>query len=326
MSDTHDEAVGLYRTMCRIRAFEDAVENAVLAGEIPGGSHIYSGQEAVAAGAIAALDERDKVISHYRGHGHSIACGADLKALMAEVYGKETGCGHGRVGSLHLSSPDDGLLVSLAIVGAGSPIADGVAFTQKRAGEGGVTVVFFGDGASDRGTEHEAMNLAALWDLPVIFAVENNGYAYFTPQAKHQKIRDISVRASAYGMPGLTVDGNDAEAVLAATRSAVGRGRAGEGPTLLEFKTYRYSGHFVGDPAPYRDPAEAEEWQRDRDPIKRLATRLVDRGVADKQLEDIAEAARAEVEEAVRFARESPDPNPDRLADITYAERGGIRG
>jgi pyruvate dehydrogenase E1 component alpha subunit len=249
-----------------------------------------------------------------------------MKNLMAEVYGKVTGCGHGRLGSLHLSDPEKGVMGALAIVGGGSPVSVGVAFAQQRLTTGGVTVVFFGDGASDRGTQHEAMNIASLWKLPIVFVVENNGFAYFTSQEKHQVVRDISMRASAYCMPGATVDGNDAAAVYDAACSAVDYCREGNGPVLLECKTYRVDGHFVGDDCPYRDPGVTQMWIETRDPIANLGGQLLRQGFAASDLKAMQDSARLEAAEAAAFARSSADPAPDSLPDITYAEGGAIHG
>lgn len=304
------ELIDLYRMMVRIRTFEETVRDVVHAGSIPGSSHLSIGQEAIAAGVCLALDERDRVVSNYRGHGHCLACGGDPNPMMAEVFGKEAGYGRGRLGSLHLSAPELGMLGANAIVGAGSPIAVGSGFAQKYRKTGGVTVVFFGDGASDRGTQHEAMNMAALWKLPVIFVVENNGVAYFTAQDRHQTVEDVSVRAGAYEFRGETVDGNDVEAVREATLRAAEECRAGNGPVLLEFKTYRYEGHFVGDPCEYREQAEVEDWMRERDAIERVRTRLLAAGHTADELDAIAEEARAEMAAAVDYAREAPFPEP----------------
>lgn len=308
---TQNDPLDLYRMMVRIRTFEETVRDVVHDGSIPGSSHLSIGQEAIAAGVCSVLDDRDRVVSNYRGHGHCLACGGDPKPMMAEVFGKEAGYGGGRLGSLHLSAPELGMLGANAIVGAGSPIAVGSAFAQQYRGTGGVTVVFFGDGASDRGTQHEAMNLAALWKLPVVFVVENNGVAYFTPQDKHQKIIDISTRAQAYGFRGETVDGNDVTAVREATTRAVGECRKGLGPVLLEFKTYRYEGHFVGDACEYRTEEEVERWKAERDPLDHARDELLAAGHTTSELDAIAEEARAEMLAAVDFAREAPFPVPE---------------
>ena len=300
--------IDLFRTMVRIRAFEEAVRDSVHSGAIPGSSHLSLGQEAIAAGVCSVLEEHDRVVSNYRGHGHCLACGADPRLMMAEVFGKAAGYGAGQLGSLHLSAPELGMLGANAIVGAGAPIAVGSAFAQQYLGTNGVTVVFYGDGASDRGTVHEAMNLAALWKLPIVFAVENNGVAYFTTQDRHQKVTDIAVRAQAYGFGGQTVDGNDIQAVREAAERAVRECRNGEGPVLLEFKTYRYEGHFIGDACEYRDPCEVERWKQTKDPIAQARSMLIAAGHTEVELDGIVAEAHREMTEAVEFARNAPYP------------------
>lgn len=308
----------LHRMMVRIRAFEEAVRDTVHSGSTTGSSHLSTGQEAIAAGVCLSLGESDRVVSNYRGHGHCLACGGDPNRMMAEVYGREDGYGRGRLGSLHLASPELGMLGANALVGAGSPIAVGSAYAQKAQETGGVTVVFFGDGASDRGTQHEAMNMAALWKLPVIFAVENNGVAYYTVQERHQNIQDISVRAAAYDMMGETVDGNDVAAVADATRRAAEHCRFGAGPVLLEFKTYRHEGHFVGDPCEYRTVEEVERWKAENDPISRSRAALLAQGVPAEELDLMEEEARAEMAAAVAFAQASPLPAAEDLAQDVF--------
>ncbi|MDO5108244.1 MAG: thiamine pyrophosphate-dependent enzyme, partial [Coriobacteriaceae bacterium] len=277
------------------------------------------GQEAIAAGGCLSLRREDRVVSNYRGHGHCLACGGDPERMMAEVLGRAEGYGRGRLGSLHLASSEIGMLGANAIVGAGSPIAVGAAYAQKAQDTGGITVVFFGDGASDRGTQHEAMNLAALWKLPIIFAVENNGVAYYTVQERHQTVHDISVRAAAYGIAGETVDGNDVMAVAEATSRAAERCRAGEGPVLLEFKTYRYEGHYVGDPCEYRTPEEVERWKAENDPIDRSRDVLLAEGIDAAELDRMADEARAEMASALEYASNLPLPNADDLAQDIFA-------
>ena len=318
---TTAEALDLFRSMARIRAFEECVRDRYLAGEVPGAGHSYLGEEAVAAGVCAALDGRDRVVSTYRGHGHSIARGASLDRLMAEVLCKEAGYCRGRGGSMHAAGLDVGVLGTTGIVGGGSPVALGAAYAQQTADAGGVTVVFFGDGASDRGTQHEAMNMAALYRLPVVFAVENNAFAFYTAQERHQTVRDIADRAAAYGIFGATVDGNDAEAVLHATSEAVSRCRSGAGPVLLEFKTWRWLGHYIDDPAPYKNPAEQERWVTERDPLKLYRVCLVrEHGVSMRELDAVEDAARREVAHALAFAREAPDPNPATVLEGVYGD------
>ena len=314
------EPIDLFRMMVRIRAFEEAVRDSVHDRSIPGSSHLSLGQEAIAAGVCSVLDERDRVVSNYRGHGHCLACGGDPRLMMAEVFGKAAGYGGGQLGSLHLSAPELGMLGANAIVGAGAPIAVGSAFAQQYLKTDGVTVVFYGDGASDRGTIHEAMNLAALWKLPVVFAVENNGVAYFTTQDRHQKVTDISVRAQAYGFRGQTVDGNDIQAVREAAERAVRECRDGEGPVLLEFKTYRYEGHFIGDACEYRDPMEVERWKQTKDPIAQAQATLIVAGHTQGELDAIVAEVREEMAAAVEFARSAPYPERVKVSSAEPAE------
>ncbi|GAB4539003.1 MAG: pyruvate dehydrogenase (acetyl-transferring) E1 component subunit alpha [Anaerolineae bacterium] len=302
-------ALRLYETMQRIRKFELAVIELFARGKIPGFLHTYVGQEAVAAGVCAALRPEDKIISTHRGHGHLIAKGGRLDLMMAELFGKRTGYCKGKGGSMHIAEPDLGMLGANAIVGAGIAIINGAALTAQYLGTQDVAVAFFGDGASNTGAFHEALNMAAVWNLPSIFVCENNAYAESTPQTYHQKIKDIAVRAVAYGMPSTSVDGNHAGAVYLAAREAVARARAGEGPTLIEAKTYRIRGHYEGDPQIYRTKEEVEAWQK-KCPILRWREALLERGIHIETIKAIDARIDQEIEKAVAFAEESPLPDP----------------
>ena len=244
--------MNMYSTMLKIRMFEEKIEEYVLMGKLSGFVHLYIGEEAVAAGVCSVLKETDYITSTHRGHGHLIAKGGDVKLMMAELFGKNTGYCKGKGGSMHIADLDLCILGANGIVGGGPPLATGAALASWYKNSGNVSVCFFGDGASNQGTTHEAMNLASVLKLPVVFVAENNGYGEFTIQSRHQNIESVAERAAAYDIPGVIVDGNDVLAVYEASKEAVNRAREGKGPTLLECKTYRIKGHFVGDPELYR--------------------------------------------------------------------------
>ncbi|NLN17014.1 MAG: thiamine pyrophosphate-dependent dehydrogenase E1 component subunit alpha [Firmicutes bacterium] len=304
--------------MLQIRHFEHEVAKAFLAGRIPGFLHSSVGQEAVAVGVCSALREDDYVVSTHRGHGHVLAKGADLKAMMAEIYGKVTGCCKGKGGSMHIADFDRGIVGANGIVGGGIPIANGVALAAKKRKNGQVVACFFGDGASNQGTFHEALNLASIWDLPVVFVAENNMYGMGTSQRRHQKVENIADRAAAYKIPGAVVDGNDVLAVREATLAACDRARRGEGPTLLECKTYRHYGHFVGDPGLYREPGELEAWM-ERDPLILFRRYLEKQGVPAAALDELEAQVIEEVREAVDFAHRSDEPAEETALEDVYA-------
>jgi pyruvate dehydrogenase E1 component alpha subunit len=315
---TKEELVLLHKTMLQIRHFEHEVAKAFLAGRIPGFLHSSVGQEAVAVGVCSALREDDYVVSTHRGHGHVLAKGADLKAMMAEIYGKVTGCCKGKGGSMHIADFDRGIVGANGIVGGGIPIANGVALAAKKRKNGQVVACFFGDGASNQGTFHEALNLASIWDLPVVFVAENNMYGMGTSQRRHQKVENIADRAAAYKIPGAVVDGNDVLAVREATLAACDRARRGEGPTLLECKTYRHYGHFVGDPGLYREPGELEAWM-ERDPLILFRRYLEKQGVPAAALDELEAQVIEEVREAVDFAHRSDEPAEETALEDVYA-------
>jgi len=316
----NEELVLMYRKMLTIRAFEEEASELFWKGEILGLLHVSIGEEAVPVGACTNLLPEDHITSTHRGHGDIIGKGADPKYMFAELYGKKTGYCKGRGGSMHIADYSLGIIGANGIVGAGIPISTGSALAQKMLGTRNVTVCFFGDGASNQGTFHESLNLAAIWKLPVIFVCKNNQYGMWTSASYAVSVRDVSERAKGYGIPGVTVDGNDVTAVYEAVHEAVERARNGDGPSLIECKTYRWHGHMEGEEAygwVYRSPEEAEEWKK-RCPILRLEKELLSRGIlTEAQVKEIREEAKNEIEEAVKFAEESPLPEPeDAVADL----------
>jgi acetoin:2,6-dichlorophenolindophenol oxidoreductase subunit alpha len=317
---TRDLVLDLHRRMVRIRRFEESSGKLVETGEMPGFLHLYVGQEAVAAGVMSVLTDEDQITSTHRGHGHAIAKGAEFRPMFAELYGKTTGYCKGRGGSMHIVDMNRGMLGANAIVGGGIPIAIGAGFASQYRGDGTVAVTFFGDGATNIGAFHESINMAAVWDLPVIFVIENNGYAEFTSQERHMKLTDIAERASSYGIPGVIVDGMDALAVREVAQEAVDRAKRGEGPTLIEAKTYRFFDHqgIKGMRIPYRDPAEVEAW-KSRDAIRLIETIGVERGLATaEEFERIWAEVEADIQDGIDFARVSPDPDPADILDDVY--------
>lgn len=296
--------------MLEIRACQERIQELFIQNVVRGSTHMCIGQEAVSVGMAAAIDPArgDTVTCTYRGHGHALALGMDLKRLMAEVMGKAAGCCKGKGGSMHLTDLRIGLIGSFAIVGAGLPITNGAALTAQVKGTGAVSVGIFGDGAVNIGAWHESVNLAAVWKLPVVFLCENNLYGEYTPYADTAPVAHVADRASAYGIPGVIVDGQDAEAVYTVVKAAVARARRGEGPTLIEAKTYRYRGHSRTDPAMYRPPGELDAWLA-RDPVHILAQRMIDAGqLAEDQLREMQEAAAQSVQEATEWAFAQPYP------------------
>jgi pyruvate dehydrogenase E1 component alpha subunit len=310
----------MYRTMLTIRRFEERCNYLFMQGRIPSTLHLYIGQEAVATGVCAHLTHEDYALSTHRPHGHAIAKGVSPQSIMAELFAKRTGCCRAKGGSMHVGDIEVGMIPAIAIVGGNIPIAAGLGLAAKQLGTQRVAVCFFGDGAANEGAFHEGLNMAAIWDLPVVFVCENNLYAASTPIAKAFNIEDVADRAAAYGMPGLTVDGNDVVAVYEAAGEAIARARRGEGPTLLECKTYRLCGHSRSDPRTYRSKEEEAMWE-EKDPIPTLGRRLKDLGLAtDETLASIEQEVVALVDDAVAFAEESPPPEPaDALEHVFYA-------
>jgi pyruvate dehydrogenase E1 component alpha subunit len=309
----------MYKKMLEIRYFEEKVFELYGQNLVPGTIHLYAGEEAVAVGVCSSLRKDDYITSTHRGHGHCLAKGAELKRTMAEILGKKTGYCKGKGGSMHIADFNIGMLGATAVVGAGLPIAVGAGLSAKLRKTDQVVACFFGEGASNQGTFHESMNLASAWCLPLIFVCENNLYAMGTRQSRIMNIENIADRAAAYGIPGLTVDGNDVLAVFEASQKAVDQARTGAGPTLIECKTYRHKGHSRVDPAKYRPKEEVDQWLA-KDPLKRFKTTLLqNEDFSQVEIQKIEEDVAAEIEEAVRFAVESPYPAPEEALEDVYA-------
>ncbi len=310
----------MYLRMLRIREFESKAQSLFADGRIPGFVHLYLGEEAVATGVCACLSDEDYITSTHRGHGHIVAKGGDLKFMMAELYGKATGYGKGKGGSMHIADRDKGILGANGIVGAGHNIAVGAGLSAQLRETDQVCVCFFGDASTNQGTFHESMNLAAVWNLPVIFVCENNNYGISMSQARHQRIKDVADRGAAYGIPGIVVDGNDVLAVYEAATEGVSRARKGQGPTLIECKTYRWRGHFEGDPGNYKPKEEQEAWLK-KDPIPRFEAFLKENNVLnEKELSACVEQVMNEIKEAIQFAEESPDPDVASVVQDIYSD------
>ena len=315
---SNDELLALYERMMQIRTFEDAAGKNFADGLIPGFVHLYAGEEAVGVGVCAHLTDRDYITSNHRGHGHCIAKGVDIPSMVAELMGKSTGLCKGKGGSMHIADVHKGMLGANGIVGGGLPLAVGAALTAKTLKTGGVAVCFFGDGASNQGTFHESLNLAAIWKLPVVFVCENNGYAESTPVSYHCAASDIANRAGAYEIPGVVVDGLDLFAVYEAAGEAIARARRGDGPTLIEAKTYRYYGHFQGDQVTYRTAEEVARY-RDRDPIQLVRQHLTSHGVATaEELDAIDRRVSRALDQAWADAKAAPWPDPSETTTDVY--------
>jgi len=310
---------GLYRQMCLCRRFEEAAAKAYSQGKVSGFLHLYIGQEAVAVGAISAVEPRDYIVATYREHAHYLARTGDARGAMAELYGKATGCCGGRGGSMHLFDAKQRFLGGWAIVGGHVPIAAGVAFASRYREEDDVTLCFFGDGTANQGAFHEGLALAAVWKLPVVFICENNQYAMGTPLYRTLSVADVAVRARGYPMDAEIVNGDDVLEMREAVRHAVERARKDHLPFFLEAKTYRFRGHSVADPAKYRTKEEVQKWM-ERDPIGILGQRMMQLGIAnEEQLAVLDEEAKAQTHDAVEFAEESPFPAPETVEEYVYA-------
>ncbi len=318
---TNEELIGILERMVLIREFEERAATLMEQNRIPGAVHLYVGEEAVGVGVCSTLTDSDYIASTHRGHGHLLAKGGDPRRMYAELLGKSTGYCKGKGGSMHIADLDIGMLGANGIVGAGPPIAMGAAFAAKYRDDGRVAVVFFGDGASNQGTFHEAANMASLYKLPLIMCCENNLYGEFTRQADHQAVKDVADRAGGYNMPGVVVDGMDVMAVREAAAEAVARARRGEGPTLLEAKTYRFYDHVGRDFGILkRDEDEVAHW-RSRDPIDAFRATLIEQSVlSEGDAEAMVVEVRARIDEAVEFAESSPDPLPEDLLTDVYTE------
>jgi pyruvate dehydrogenase E1 component alpha subunit len=320
MDLNRDMLIDMYIRMKKIREFESKASVLFAEGRIPGFVHLYIGEEAAATGVCANLTDDDFITSTHRGHGHIIAKGGDLKYMMAELYGKESGYCKGKGGSMHIADREKGILGANGIVGAGHNIAAGAGLSAQYRGTDQVCACFFGDGSTNQGTFHESMNLASIWKLPVIFVCENNYYGISMSQARHQAIKDIADRGASYGIPGLAVDGNDVLAVYEAAKEAVSRARKGLGPTLIECKTYRHKGHFEGDPAVYKPEEEQAEWL-EKDPLPRFEAFLLENDFFTKEeLRDIDAEIAKELEDAILFAEESTYPAVEKTVEDVYSD------
>ncbi len=308
-----------YYKMVKIRKFEETVERYFLDGEIPGFVHLYIGEEAIATGVCASLTDKDYIASTHRGHGHTIAKGADLNKAMAEIFGKKTGFCKGKGGSMHIADFSVGMLGANGVVGGGFNLATGAALALKKQNKDNVSVVFFGDGSSNRGTFHEALNLASAWKLPVIYVCENNQWASTTPYRTTTAVEDISTRAIGYNMPSKIVDGNDVFAVYEGFKEALEYTKAGNGPFFLEAKTYRIKGHFVGDPEQYRTKEEVQEIYDNNNPIYRFEEKVLqEKLLTQEELLEIRNKVEDEIKEALEFAMNSEYPNPSEIYEDLY--------
>ncbi len=305
--------------MLRIRRFEEKCSKEFSSGRIPGTVHLYIGEEAIATGACAVLRPDDYITGTHRGHGHVIAKGARTDKMMAEIFGRKTGYCKGKGGSMHIADPDLGILGANGIVGGGVCVASGAGIACQMRGKGQVTICFLGDGSTNEGAFHEGVNLAAIWDLPVLFVIENNLYAEKTRITDTAKIIDLSDRCKSYGIPGVSIDGNDILKVYETVGAAASRAREGKGPTIVECKTYRWHGHFEGDQQGYKSKDEAEEWKK-KDPIPRFRTYLVnERVLGEAEADEIDSQIVKEVDDAVKFALESPFPAPEEAEEDVFA-------
>ena len=317
---TDQHKLRMYRQMLLCRLFEDRVNSLFLQGRMPGTIHQAQGQEACAVGVCEALQKGDMLSSTHRPHEHAVARGIPVRVLMAELFAKSTGCCHGKGGSMHMGDADLGMLPAIAIVGGGIPLATGYALSFKYLKKPNIAASFFGDGAVNEGIFHETLNMAAIWDLPVLFLCENNKYGASTLIDSVMKVKTVSARAASYGIPGKTIDGNDVFAVYEATMEAGERARAGQGPTLLELETYRFAGHSRSDPGHYRPKEEVAEWKK-RDPIVRFETEALSSGLlTEAKIADQRASVEAELDEAVEFAESSPSPLAEECLTDVYAE------
>jgi acetoin:2,6-dichlorophenolindophenol oxidoreductase subunit alpha len=316
---TPDLKVAMYRRMLLCRVFEERVYYLFLEGRLPGTIHQSQGQEASAVGVCWALQDNDMITSTHRPHSHAIARGLPIKSIMAELFARESGCCRGKGGSMHIGDAAAGMLPAIAIVGGAIPLAAGYALAFQYRNRQNIVACFFGEGATNIGTFHEAVNMAAIWDLPVLFVCENNRYAASTAVEKVMRVKRVSERAPAYGIPGETVDGNDVEKVFEAATRAARRARNGLGPTLLELETYRLAGHSRSDPGHYRSAEEVAAWKQ-KDPIGLYEARLLSQGIlTPESITEMRSAIEAEVENAVAVAEQSPDPKPEDCLNDVFA-------
>jgi len=312
------ELLEMLYMMVKIRRVEERLMDIFSQGKIPGFIHVSIGQEAVPVGVCSCLKRDDYIFTTHRGHGQAIAKGIDFKRFMAEIYGRRDGYCKGKAGSMHIACKELGIVGSNGIVGGGIPLSLGTAFASMYRGEDKISVCFFGDGASNEGTFHESLNLASIWNLPIVFCCENNGWAQFTPQKTFMRLENISKRAESYGMPGVTLDGGDVLKVREEAEKAIMRARKGQGPTLLECKTHRWFGHYAGDPQKYRSPKDIEE-ARKSDPIQKIQNYLFELKYIDPEYVDKVEAkVKTEIEEAIAFAEGSPVAGAEELMKDVY--------
>ena len=319
MDFTQTELLDVYRRMRTIRSFEEKLQELVAAGKVGGFMHMYAGEEAIAVGVCAHLDDDDQVGSTHRGHGHCIAKGVDVKAMMAELFGRTTGTNRGKGGSMHIADIDRGMLGANGIVGGGIPLVTGAALSAQVQGRSNVAVAFFGDGATNQGQFHESLTMASNWKLPAVYVCENNGFGEFTPTDFAVPVKDIVERASSYGMRAVIADGMDFFDVYEKAGQAIELARQGEGPTLLECKTYRFSGHYVGDPTPYRDKEEAEDWIQNRDPLDLFEAQVTEANLLESDdCRTVDGEVAAFLSEAVEQAEQGPIPTPDDVLTDVY--------
>jgi acetoin:2,6-dichlorophenolindophenol oxidoreductase subunit alpha len=308
----------MYRALWRIRLFEGQVQRLAAAGEVPGFPHLSTGQEAVAVGVCAHLTREDVLFTSHRGHGHTLAKGSDMRAVFAEIIGRDSGLCRGRGGSMHLVDVTNGMLGATGVVAGNLPLAAGAAWAAQAKGGSTISVVCFGDGATGAGVFHETLNLAALWKLPILFVCENNGIAEFTSREEHSNVQHASAFAAPYGMPAITIDGNDLLAVHTAAGSAIAELRRGSGPYFLECMTHRMAGHFVGDAQTYRSQEELAA-VKEKCPIERLQRYLLEHGATESELIAIGDEVRQEVLRAVAQARADPRPDPATVLEFIYS-------
>lgn len=316
---SHDKLLRMYESMYMIRRFEETLYIIFLSGQVPGTIHQCNGQEAVAVGVCENLNENDFITSTHRGHGHCIAKGVPLNEMFAEILGKETGCSRGIGGTMHIYCPEKGVFGTTGIVGSGVPVAVGLALGIKYRKQKRVVVSFFGEGAINQGAVYEAINLASIWNLPIIFVCENNKYAVSTPIDETSRMKKLSKRAKSYGIPALTVDGNDVIEVYLVTKKAVERAKENLGPTFIECKTYRYKGHSRSDPAVYRSKEELNAWLK-KDPIPKLKSYIIEEKIADEdRLREIEDRVELDIKKALEFAKKSPEVNPEEIVGYLFA-------
>ena len=318
---SQDQLIDMYRTMLRIRCFEEEANRQLLLGKIIGSFHMYCGEEAVAVGVCSHLSREDYVFGTHRSHGHGLAKGTDPKTMMAELFGRASGLSSGKGGSMHVADISVGMMGANGIVAAGIEPATGAALASKIRRDGRVSICFFGDGAMNRGPFHEALNMASLWDLPIVYICENNQYAQYMPQKTMTKVTSVKDMAPAYAIPGVSVDGQDVIEVHEAAGEAIKRARSGGGPTLIEARTYRFYGHMPGDPGGYRSDEEVEFWKTERDPIKLFRQHLMDhQALGEEEDEALNAAVSAEIRTAIEFADNSPFPDPELVTAHVYGQ------